>query len=242
MKPIIGIQAQKMPEEKFFRLPYKYTEAIFAGGGIPIILPLLPHRDYLENVWPLLDGIVLSGCWSDLDPKLYGEEPHPKLGPLSEIRDRFDWLLLDRVFDERMPVMGICRGFQTLNVYRGGKLIQDLASEMPSGAGHEVDSPANHFAHGVRLAPRTILNPSDTELVRPVNSEHHQGVREIGKGFIPIAWSEDGVVEAVQAEDLSKHYVLGMQWHPERTTEVDEFSLQIFRQFIAAVAQTARLL
>src|SRR5512145_2243745 len=128
-KPIIAIQAQKLPEENFYRMPVKYTAAIFAHGGIPIIMPLLASNDYLDQLWPLLDSLVLSSCHSNLNPKLYGEAPHPNLGPVSEERDRFDWLLLRRAYEEHLPLLGICRGFQSLNVYRGGKLLQDVRSE-----------------------------------------------------------------------------------------------------------------
>lgn len=235
-QPIIGIQAQKLPHENFYRLNPKYADAIFAGGGIPIILPLIAAPEYLERVWPMLDGLVLSGCYSDLDPKLYGEAPHPKLGPVSDRRDQFDWLLLARAHEERMPIFGICRGFQSLNVFRGGKLIQDLPSQQPSHVEHDPEEdPSKPFAHMVRIAPSTLLNHAQQETQTQVNSLHHQAVREPGKGLRVIAWAEDGVIEAVQNEDLAEHYVLGVQWHPERTHEMDEFSLQLFKDFVQAV-------
>ena len=237
-KPVIGIQAQKLPDENFYRLNPKYTDAIFAGGGIPLILPLIVAPEYLAGVWPLLDGLVLSGCYSDLNPKLYGEAPHPKLGPLSAARDQFDWLLLQRAHEQRMPILGICRGFQSLNVFRGGKLIQDLSSQQPSHVEHDPDEDPNRpFAHAVRLAPSTLLNQAPEEMHTEVNSLHHQAVREPGKDLRPIAWAEDGVIEAVQNENLSEHFVLGVQWHPERTHELDEFSLRLFKDFVHAVIE-----
>lgn len=235
-QPIIGIQAQKLPQENFYRLNPKYADAIFAGGGIPIILPLIVAPEYLERVWPMLDGLVLSGCYSDLDPKLYGETPHPKLGPVSERRDQFDWLLLQRAHEARMPLFGICRGYQSLNVFRGGKLIQDLPSQQPSHINHDPEENSKQpFAHTVRLAPNTLLNRAPKETRAEVNSLHHQALREPGKGLRPIAWAEDGVIEAVQNENLAEHYVLGVQWHPERTHEVDAFSLSLFEAFTQAV-------
>lgn len=240
-QPIIGIQAQKLPHENFYRLNPKYTDAIFAGGGIPIILPLIAAPEYLDRVWPMLDGLVLSGCYSDLDPKWYGETPHPKLGPVSERRDQFDWLLLTRAHEERMPIFGICRGFQSLNVFRGGKLIQDLPSQQPSEIDHDPEEDASRpFAHPVRLAPATLLNQAITETRVAVNSLHHQAVREPGNGLRPIAWAEDGVIEAVQNENLAEHYVFGVQWHPERTHELDEFSLGLFKNFVQAVIEHKR--
>jgi len=168
-KPLIGIQVRKLAEQNEYRLNHKYSEAIYAGGSIPIMLPLIPARDYLEAVLAKLDGIVMSGCYSDIDPKLYAETAHPKLGQLSEVRDQFDWLLLEYAHEQKIPLMGICRGFQALNVYRGGNLIQDLSSQKP---------------------------------------------------------------ESLQLEE---HYIFGVQWHPERTWEVDEFSLSIFRNFTQEV-------
>lgn len=241
LKPIIGIQVQKLPDQNFYRLNPKYTDAIFAGGGIPIMLPLLAAPEYVEAVWPLLDGLVLSGCYSDLDPKLYGETPHANLGPVSAARDQFDWLLLQRAHEERMPIFGICRGFQTLNVFRGGKLIQDLPSQQPSHINHDPDEdPDKPFAHTVRLAPGTLLNHTQQETQKAVNSLHHQALREPGRGLLPIAWAEDGIIEAVQSENPGKHYVLGVQWHPERTHAQDAFSLQLFKDFVRAVMARKR--
>ncbi len=233
-KPLIGIQAQKLPDEKFYRMPVKYTAAIYAHGGIPMVLPLIAASDYLDHIWPLLDGLVLSGCHSDMDPKLYGEAPHPNLGPVTEERDRFDWLLLQRAHADRLPILGICRGFQSLNVFRGGTLLQDLPSQFSTPVDHDVDDPAKTFVHGVRLAPDTFLNAEREEAWFQVNSEHHQAVREPGKGLKPIAWAEDGIIEAVQGED-SDHYLLGLQWHPERTHDVDQLSQDIFKSFIQAL-------
>jgi putative glutamine amidotransferase len=233
-KPIIAIQAQKLPDEKFYRMPVKYTAAIFAHGGIPLILPLIASDDYLDQIWPVLDGLVLSGCHSDLNPQLYGETPHPGLGPVSEERDRFDWLLLQRAHREQLPLLGICRGFQSLNVFRGGKLMQDLPSEFATAIDHDVDDPTRTFVHGVRLVPGTFLNPTGREAHFQVNSEHHQAVREPGEGLKPIAWSDDGLIEAVQGED-THHYVLGLQWHPERTHDLDGLSQSIFQNFTRAV-------
>lgn len=241
-QPLIGVQAQKLPHENFYRLNPQYADAIFAAGGIPIILPLIAAPEYLERVWPLLDGLVLSGCYSDLDPKLYDEAPHPKLGPVSERRDQFDWLLLARAHEERMPLFGICRGFQSLNVFRGGKLIQDLSSQQPSHIEHDPEEdPSRPFSHAVRLAPETLLNHANTEARVEVNSLHHQALREPGKGLRPIAWAEDGVIEAVQSANLAEHYVLGVQWHPERTHEVEEFSLLLFKDFVQAVIAHKRM-
>ena len=235
-KPLIAIQAQKLPDEKFYRMPVKYTAAIFAHGGIPLILPLIAADDYLDQIWPVLDGLVLSGCHSDLNPERYGEAPHPSLGPVSEERDRFDWLLLRRAHQDQIPLLGICRGFQSLNVFRGGNLMQDVASELATAIDHDVDDPARTYAHGVRLAPDTILNPTKREVHVQVNSEHHQAVRVPGGDLKPIAWSEDGLIEAVQGEDPG-HYVVGLQWHPERTHDLDELSQSIFRNFIQAVLE-----
>jgi len=235
-KPLIGIQVRKLADQNEYRLNHKYPEAIYASGAIPIMLPLIPARDYLEAVLAKLDGIIMSGCYSDVDPKLYGEEAHPKLGPTSEVRDQFDWLLLEYAHEHKTPLMGICRGFQTLNVFRGGKLIQDLSSQKPDSLPHDEDwNPQQPFAHDVRLAPQSVLNSTDKETSRPVTSLHHQAVKEIGKGLVPIAWAPDGIIEAVQNENLDAHFIFGVQWHPERTWEVDEFSLSIFQNFAQEV-------
>jgi putative glutamine amidotransferase len=235
-KPLIGIQVRKPVDQDEYRLNHKYPEAIYAGGAIPVLLPLIPKRDYLEAVLAKLDGIIMSGCYSDIDPKLYGEASHHKLGQLSELRDQFDWLLLEFAHDRKIPLLGICRGFQALNVFREGNLIQDLASQRPESLQHDQWNPQKPFVHDVRLSPHSVLNPTGIENRRPITSIHHQAVNKIGKGLIPIAWAPDGVVEAVQNENLDEHYLFGVQWHPERTWEMDEFSLTIFRDFAQEVA------
>jgi putative glutamine amidotransferase len=235
-KPLIGIQVRKLADQNEYRLNHKYPEAIYAGGAMPVMLPLIPARDYLETVLAMLDGIIMSGCESDVNPALYGEAPHAKLGPISEARDQFDWLLLEHAHEHKIPLLGICRGLQSLNVFRGGKLIQDLPSQKPDGLPHDEDwNPQQPFAHNVRLAPQSVLNPTSEEISRPVTSLHHQALKEIGKGLAPIAWAPDGLVEAVQNENLDDHFIYGVQWHPERTWEVDEFSLSIFRNFAQEV-------
>ncbi|NUM66236.1 gamma-glutamyl-gamma-aminobutyrate hydrolase family protein [candidate division KSB1 bacterium] len=215
-KPLIGIQMQRLPEQFYFRISHKYTEAIYAAGGIPVLLPLIAERDYVDHLWPLLDGLVLSGCQTDLDPRRYGEAPHPKLGPVNEERDRFDWLLLERAHADKLPVLGICRGFQTRD-----------------------DAPTA-FVHEVRLAPHSVLNDAAAEQRVPVNSSHHQALRELGRGLVPIAWSEDGLIEGFQNQNWDEHRVLGVQWHPERLWQSDEFSRRLFRDFIAGVPARAR--
>ncbi|MCK6562378.1 gamma-glutamyl-gamma-aminobutyrate hydrolase family protein [bacterium] len=239
-KPLIGIQMQRLPEQFYFRISHKYTEAIYAAGGIPVLLPLIAERDYVDHLWPLLDGLVLSGCQTDLDPRRYGEAPHPKLGPVNEERDRFDWLLLERAHADKLPVLGICRGFQTLNVFRGGTLIQDLSSQRPSPISHARDDAPTAFVHEVRLAPHSVLNDAAAEQRVPVNSSHHQALRELGRGLVPIAWSEDGLIEGFQNQNWDEHRVLGVQWHPERLWQSDEFSRRLFRDFIAGVPARAR--
>jgi len=234
-KPFIGIQVRMLADQNEYRLNHKYPEAIYAGGAIPIMLPLIPARDYLEAVLAKLDGVIMSGCYSDVDPKLYGEAPHPKLGQLSEARDQFDWLLLEYAHERKIPLMGICRGFQALNVFRGGNLIQDLTSQKPESLQHDQWNPDKPFAHEVRLSPHSVLNSSDKENSCSITSIHHQAVNKIGKGLVPIAWAPDGVIEAVQNENLDDHYIFGVQWHPERTWEEDEFSLSIFQNFTQEV-------
>ncbi|MDZ7344319.1 MAG: gamma-glutamyl-gamma-aminobutyrate hydrolase family protein [candidate division KSB1 bacterium] len=235
MKPLIGIQVRKLADQNEYRLNHKYPEAIYAGGAIPIMLPLIPARDYLEAVLAKLDGIIMSGCYSDVDPKLYGETPHPKLGPISEVRDQFDWLLLEYAHARHIPLLGICRGLQALNVFRGGTLFQDLSSQKPTAVEHDPEDAEYAMVHEVRLAPRSVLNSTGQEISRPVTSLHHQAIKEIGKGLKPIAWAPDGLVEAVQNENLSDHFIYGVQWHPERTWEVDDFSLSIFQNFAKEV-------
>ncbi len=234
--PLIGITERLNAEDTFYLRRY-YSEAIEAAGGIPIHIPLIPRRDYLAALCDRLDGLVLSGSNSDLDPALYGEEPHPKLGPVVPERDETDLLLLELAEARAMTVLAICFGMQSLNVARGGSLIQDIESQIANPIKHEQGQVYYRPSHSVRLAADSLLAQlAGTETVR-VNSSHHQAVARLGRNLRVIGTAPDGVIEAV-VDDRADRFVLGVQWHPEIAWQQDKLSQAIFAHFVGVASQS----
>ena len=236
-RPYIGITMRHELETERFYLARHYGEAVAAAGGVPVHIPLIPDRDLIKAFVEGLDGVLLPGSASDVDPLRYGREPHARLGPVHPLRDETDLLLLKEVEERRLPLLAICFGMQVWNVHRGGSLIQDIASEVPKAYKHEQGAPRDRRSHRVRIGPESLLAGLAGEVSVLVNSHHHQALEQIGEGLQASAWSTDGLVEAV--EDMREgRWALGVQWHPEIGWEKDELSERIFNSFLAAASSS----
>jgi putative glutamine amidotransferase len=193
-------------------LPANYAEQVAAAGGIPVLLPPLPS---VAAAAGRLDGLLLTGG-GDIDPGTYGAQPHPRTSRVSVPRDAAELELLDAATAEGLPVLGVCRGMQLLNVARGGTLRQHL----PNDAGH-TPAPGTFGSHPVRVAAGTRLagilgaNGDGTD----VPTAHHQAVDRLGEGLVATAWAQDGVIEAVEASAAGDPFMLAVQWHPEAGTD-----------------------
>jgi putative glutamine amidotransferase len=229
-QPLIGISTRIDVGSDRFYLRKQYSEAIFQAGGIPVLLPLIPEKDYTRGLLSILDGVLLSGSNSDVDPRRYGEEPRPHLGPVMSQRDQTDWFLLEEVFRNKKPLLGICYGIQILNVFLGGTLWQDIRSEVDGAHKHSPDSPDDFLTHNIEVVPESLLVSLAGHEKMNVNSFHHQGIRKTAPALKPVAIAPDNIVEAVELTDQS-HFVLAVQWHPEIGWNSDEFSQRIFSCF-----------
>lgn len=226
-------------ETERFYLARQYGEAVAAAGGVPVHIPLIPDRELIGAFVERLDGVLLPGSASDVDPLRYGREPHARLGPVHPLKDETDLLVLEGVEKRRLPLLAICFGMQVWNVYRGGSLIQDIPSEVPKAHKHEQGAPRDRHSHGVKIQPESLLGGLAGEGTALVNSHHHQALEKIGEGLQASAWSSDGLVEAVE-ETREGRWALGVQWHPEIAWERDNLSSKIFRAFLDA-AESARV-
>jgi putative glutamine amidotransferase len=192
--------------------PRSYVAAIQAAGGLPLILP--PDDEAAEAPDPLLDridGLILAGG-TDVDPASYGAKPHPETGATRPDRDRFELALAHRAMERGIPVLGICRGGQMLNVACGGTLIQHLPDVV--GGKHHLESPGTFSEHEVDLEPGSLAARAAGAERTTVKSHHHQAIDELGEGLKPTGRSlPDGIVEAVESTDHS--FALGVLWHPE---------------------------
>jgi putative glutamine amidotransferase len=233
-RPLIGVTTRLDAQDTFYLRRY-YAEAIEAAGAAPVYIPLIPDREYLAALVEQLDGFMLSGSNSDLDPVYFGEEPHPKLGSVTPERDETDLILLE-IAERRAapaPVLAICFGMQSLNVARGGTLVQDIESQVPNAIKHEQGQVYNRPSHHVRIEADSLLAQLAGSETARVNSSHHQAVNRVGRDLRVIARAPDGVIEAV-VDTRPDRFVLGVQWHPEIGWEQDKFSQAIFKKFIEA--------
>ena len=204
-----------------------YVKAISDVGGIPIVIPIT-NKKYISDLASKIDGLVLTGG-SDISPFLYGEEPLEQLGEICPERDEFEINLIREVISLEKPVLAICRGFQLVNVAFGGNLYQDITYISKVKNQHWQKTDPIFPIHSVRIDEQSSLHKIFGNKTY-VNSLHHQVIKKVADGFRAIAWSNDGVIEAIEKEE--KSYVLGVQWHPEEMRG-DQFNMiELFKDFI----------
>jgi len=230
-RPRIGIPMRIEQTTNRFYLGRDYSEAVEAAGGLPIHISLIPRADYIDAVVAQLDGILLPGSDTDVDPLRYGQQPHPQLGTVQTIKDETDLLVITAAERRRIPIFAICFGMQILNVSRGGTLIQDINSQLPNAIKHEQGPPRDRPSHRIDLNENTRLSDVAGALHALVNSHHHQAIESIGADLVATAWSTDGVVEALE-DPRPDRFIVGVQWHPELGWRNDLFSQRLFRAFV----------
>ncbi len=199
-----------------------------------MIIPLGLPEDALADLFDRLDGLCLAGG-VDVDPACYGEDRHPALGSVDAPRDATELTLARWALAADLPLFGICRGIQLLNVAAGGSLYQDLAAQMPSAHRHDyslADSPWERPVHAVRVAEGSRLAALLGTGEVMTNSFHHQAVKDLAGGFVPVAWAPDGVVEGIEAP--GHRFALGVQWHPEGMFLTDPLARELFAAFVEA--------
>lgn len=238
-RPRIGIPMRiELATDRFY-LSRHYSEAVEAAGGAPVHISLIPKSDYIGSVVHGLDGILLPGSDSDIDPLRYGQQPHPKLGAVHPVKDETDLLLIEAAERHQIPVFAICFGMQVLNVSRGGTLIQDIKSLVPEAIKHEQGVPRDRASHRVDLAENTTLSRMADVASLAVNSHHHQSIETLGANLIATAWSSDGIIEALE-DPRPDRFVVAVQWHPELGWESDPVSQRLFEAFVAEAAKVTQ--
>ena len=214
------------------RLLPAYLVALRSAGATPIIVPLHERQDRIARLLSRVQGVLLPGSRFDVDPQRYGEDPIPECSEADPARTAVDELLLQDAFSLHKPILAICGGTQSLNVWLNGSLVQDLKSAVDHRPGRDIAQ-----AHPVRIAQGSRLAdlvPRGYPAEPEVNSSHHQAIKVPGDGLVVSAVSSaDGVLEAVEL-DSREHFVLGVQWHPERTYTQNAFSRAIFAAFVQA--------
>lgn len=206
----------------------EYDLAITKAGGIPILLPVTTDLDTIKAQVALCQGFLFAGG-DDLNPLLYGEEPHKALGQVHSVTDRHQLTLIKQVLESRKPLLGICRGMQVLNVACGGNLYQDLSEYPRDRIKHSQLAPRHECTHTITVEPDSLI---DTLLgdTFATNSFHHQAVHRLGTNIIATAWSKDRMIEGIEL--ASYPFALGVQWHPEIMLMHSDAMLPLFTHFI----------
>ncbi len=235
-RPVIGITAYEEQarwnqwDARASLLPARYVHAVTAAGGLALLIPVQElSPETATELLGRLDGVILSGG-PDVNPGRYGEVAHERTSVPREERDAVETTLVESVHAAEVPTLAICRGLQLLNVARGGTLVQHL----PDTLGHEDHSPSadGYGSHEVRVEPGSLLAGSLGWERAGVPTHHHQAIGRLGGGLVATAWTDDGVIEAV--EDRSVPFLLGVQWHPEAGDD-----LGVFRALVAAARRSS---
>lgn len=235
-KPVIGLTGSFKPEgwnAQHF-LNESYFHAVRHFGGIPLLIPVLAEPEELDYLLNQCDGLILTGG-NDIDPIRFGEALLNDTVEIARERDEAETAILDRILKKNLPILGICRGIQIMNVYYGGTLYQDIPAQCPSDVKHRMEEPYHRSSHSCTLvtgSPLHILTGKDSI---GVNSHHHQAIKDVDPGLLVMGYSEDGIVEAVC--DPSRPFCWGVQWHPERIWDIERSSAQLFEAFLAATAK-----
>lgn len=236
MKPLIGITTSTYTNEEGWEYNRAYVaiiQAVEEAGGLPVLIPISIKDEALRDIYERLDGVLLPGG-GDMRPNIYGAEMHPLTHNIDDDRDRIEVNLTRWAVDDDIPVFGICRGHQVVNVALGGTLIQDVPSEIGKAIAHNVTEPRDSRPHEVKIDPNSRLaNILGTTQIA-VNSLHHQSVGEAAPNTCVTAYSPDGVVEALEMPD--KKFVLSVQWHPEDLYRGDPAMKRLFKAFVEAAA------
>ncbi len=237
-RPKIGVTGLIAKDSPSLSIGMNYMEAVFACGGFPLLLP--PKGD--GAIWAQaaneLDGFLFTGGW-DVAPSRYGEETLQCCGEITPQRDEMELGLLSAVLPAGKPVLGICRGIQLLNVGLGGTLYQDIYQQnaQPVQQQHTQKQPDHLPSHDVFIEEGTLLHRIVKTTRLPVNTMHHQAVKNCAPCLFAAAKTSTGLIEAVEKKDHP--YLLGVQWHPERMWHADEKAKAIFESFVNACIHTS---
>lgn len=233
-RPLIGITAGRTIMETsvgplaHFVQPVFYAEAVLGAGGDPIILP--PVEGWHEQLLAMVDGLLITGG-EDIDPAQYEQRRHPSVIRTDPFRDRFEIAVARFALNQDLPLLGICRGSQVINVAAGGTLVQDLPSQQPSSIAH-AQPDMTKLAHEVVIASESRLHAILGLDRLSVNSAHHQAVESVAPPLRPVAWAGDGVIEGM--ESPARRWVVAVQWHPEMLYAGDQVQKRLFEAFMEA--------
>lgn len=243
-RPVIGIATQTLPavageRQACWLMGHSYIEELRKVGGVPWLIPLVPHDpDTLREIFERLDGVFITGG-VDVDPARYGEPKTPLCGTTDPDRDAVEIALLQHALARNLPVLAVCRGLQILNVACGGSLYQDVSAQVPAAMKHDFfptpEQPSRKYlAHDVTVKANSRLGHILGDTRVPVNSMHHQAVKDLAPSLAATAYAPDGIIEGV--EGTGNQFLIGVQWHPEELTDTQPGMARLFTSFANAAA------
>jgi putative glutamine amidotransferase len=233
INPLIGITLDSEEPGGYSKLPWyalrqNYCDSVAAAGGLP--LPLPHHPELAASYLDRIKGLVVTGGAFDVDPALFGASSRHSTVTLKTRRTEFELAIVKGALDRDMPILGICGGQQLLAVALGGTLIQHIPDEVEGALAHEQPNPRTEPGHDVEVVPGTLLHKIVGRTSIPVNSAHHQAVKEVPASVVIDARTDDGVIEGI--EDPARRFCIGVQWHPEY--HISPADTAIFNAFIEA--------
>ena len=235
MKPLIGIPSRTITRDHivFYATPSTYTRALEMAGAASILIPLRLSEDTLCEIFGRLDGLLLSGG-ADVHPREFGEPVEPYCGDIDVERDAVELSLIRWSLEHKLPLLGVCRGIQMLNVAAGGSLYQDIPAQLDGKLvhSHQPGAPFNRLAHTIDVDPSSTLARAFGDTRIEVNSLHHQALKEIAPGFRVIARAPDGIVEGI--ETSGDQFAMAVQFHPEWLVDDDARMVKIFEELVRA--------
>lgn len=229
MKPMIGITCLYDWKNEVMRQNHTYVNAVHKAGGIPVLLPSVNDEEVIQGMLDGIDGLLVSGG-PDVGAHFFGEEPHKDLGGVSPLMDEFEIELIRRAAAQNVPILGICRGEQVLNIALGGTLYQDIYSQFDTTIQHRQQAPRQYAAHSVKIEEDSKLAELLGTEIR-VNSYHHQAVKEVAPGLKVVAYAPDRIIEAIESEN-KEEFIIGVQWHPEGMWNSSYNYDNLFNEFI----------
>ncbi len=237
-KPRIGILAnidmgdlKQAPGKERAGVFHDYVSAVTLAGGCPLILPIIQDEQAIEAQMSTIDGFMLTGGY-DVSPLLFGQEPIFQLSEICPERDEYEIKGVHLAIEMGIPIFAICRGLQLVNVALGGTLYQDIHTQPGTSMQHFQQAKGHVAAHSIEVLPKTLLHTILGKGPIYVNTFHHQAIDELAPGLKVNSRSPDGIIEGI--EGTSSHWLLGVQWHPERMAERHKSMLDIFKAFVKA--------
>lgn len=245
-KPVIGIildlvnnnDNNRYSSFPWYALRQNYAESVLKAGGIPL---MIPYQEDVSTILQLLDGIILAGGEEDIHPKFYSHDITSHQTIANDARDNFEFAITKKAIALNMPIFGICRGMQLLNIIFGGTLIQHIPdylheAQIKSTINHEQPAPKHVLSHAIDINPSTILARLAGNVKKTmVNSTHHQAVWQVGEGLIVSATADDGIIEAI--ESINHKFIVGVEWHPEYLND-NGLDAELFKALIKSALKS----